>query len=189
MDCRRYSAASRHEVLLDEDEFRSFVQALELGDVLLPSQLSVKFLILWNQFLSSSFWSTNTGLPVPVWSFSTCLGVNTQRLVDSCPDSGFAVLVGSVTLSCFSGLRESRSNVVRSRVSSLHLVTNLPVLDHWVLRLVRFVGCLYCFLQHQKPNRTCNRVFVRIVGGGRIDTYTFWYTISSDFITIAFEIQ
>ena len=33
MDCRRYSAASRLEVLLDEDDFRSFLQALELGDV------------------------------------------------------------------------------------------------------------------------------------------------------------
>ena len=41
MGCRRYSAASRLEVLLDEDEFRSFLQALELGDVLLLLQLSV----------------------------------------------------------------------------------------------------------------------------------------------------
>ena len=32
MGCRRYSAASRHEVLLDEDDFRSFSQALELGE-------------------------------------------------------------------------------------------------------------------------------------------------------------
>ena len=29
------------------------------------------------------FWSTKTGLPVPVWSSSTCSGVNTQRFVDS----------------------------------------------------------------------------------------------------------
>ena len=34
-------AASRHEVLLDEDDFRSFLQALELGDVLLLLQLRV----------------------------------------------------------------------------------------------------------------------------------------------------
>ena len=46
MDCRRYSAASRHEVLLDEGVFRSFLQALELGDVLLPLQLSVTVLVL-----------------------------------------------------------------------------------------------------------------------------------------------
>ena len=42
----RYSAASRLEVLLDEDDFRSFVQTLELGDVLLPLQLSVTVLVL-----------------------------------------------------------------------------------------------------------------------------------------------
>ena len=41
-----YSAASRHEVLLDEDGFRSFLQALELGDVLLPLQLHVTVLLL-----------------------------------------------------------------------------------------------------------------------------------------------
>ena len=46
MGCRRHSAASRHEVLLDEDDFRSFSQAIELGDVLLPLQLSVTVLIL-----------------------------------------------------------------------------------------------------------------------------------------------
>ena len=41
MVCTRYSAASRHEVLLDEDDFQSFSQALELGDVLLLLQLRV----------------------------------------------------------------------------------------------------------------------------------------------------
>ena len=46
MDCGRFSAANRLEVLLDEDDFRSFLQALELGDVLLPLQLSVTVLAL-----------------------------------------------------------------------------------------------------------------------------------------------
>ena len=46
MGCRRHSAASRHEVLLDEDDFRSVVQALELGYVLPPLQLSVAVLVL-----------------------------------------------------------------------------------------------------------------------------------------------
>ena len=45
MGCRRYSDASRLEVLLDEDDFRSAVQALELGDVLLLSQLDVTILV------------------------------------------------------------------------------------------------------------------------------------------------
>ena len=59
------------------------------------------------------------------------------------------------------------------------------MLDNWVL--VRFVGCLCCFQQYQNPNRTSN--FSEIFGGGQGDTYTFWHIISSDFITIAFEIQ
>ena len=46
MDCRRYSVASRHEVLLEEDEFRSFLEVLEIGDVLLLLQLSVTVLVL-----------------------------------------------------------------------------------------------------------------------------------------------
>ena len=46
MGCRRYTAASRHEVLLDEDDFRSFLQALELGGVLLLLQLRVTVLVL-----------------------------------------------------------------------------------------------------------------------------------------------
>ena len=41
-----YSAASRLEVLLGEDDFRSSSQALELGDVLLLSQLRVTVLVL-----------------------------------------------------------------------------------------------------------------------------------------------
>ena len=46
MGCRRYSAASRLEVLLDEDDFRSSSRASELGSVLLLSQLHVTVLVL-----------------------------------------------------------------------------------------------------------------------------------------------
>ena len=41
MGCRRYSDASRLEVLLDEDDFRSSSRALELRTSLLVSQLHV----------------------------------------------------------------------------------------------------------------------------------------------------
>ena len=52
MGCGRYSAANRHEVLLNEDEFRSFYKLLiELGNVLLLSQLHSTILVLWNQCL------------------------------------------------------------------------------------------------------------------------------------------
>ena len=46
MGCRRYFAASRHEVLLDEDDFRYSPQALELGNVLFLLQLRVTILVL-----------------------------------------------------------------------------------------------------------------------------------------------
>ena len=47
MGCRRYSAAaSRLEVLLDEDDFRSSSRALERGNCLLLSQLHVTILAL-----------------------------------------------------------------------------------------------------------------------------------------------
>ena len=58
----------------------------------LGTQKSILFLFLIHR----------DGFPVPFRSFSTCLGVKTQRFLDSCPDTGFPVLVGSVTLSCFS---------------------------------------------------------------------------------------
>ena len=138
-------------MLLDEDDFRSSSQALELGDVLLPLRLRVTVLVLWSKFCAPPFWSTNKALPVPVWSLSTCSGVNTQRSVNSCPHTGLAVPVESVTLSCFSWLRVSRSNLACSRVSSLHFVTSLTVLDNCVLVLDRFVGCLYCFLLLLNP--------------------------------------
>ena len=47
MGCRRYSAASRLEVLLDGDDFRSFSRALERGSFLFVSQLHVPILTLW----------------------------------------------------------------------------------------------------------------------------------------------
>ena len=46
MGCTRYSAASRLEVLLDEDDFRSSSRALERGNFLLLSQLRVTVLVL-----------------------------------------------------------------------------------------------------------------------------------------------
>ena len=125
MDCRRYSAASRHEVLLDEDEFRSFIQTLELGDVLLPLQLSVTVLVLWNQLCVPLFHPPSRVSPYLFDHFQHCLGVKTQRFVDSCPDTGFPVLVEFLT--------SSRANLVRSRDSFLHPITSFPILDNWVL--------------------------------------------------------
>ena len=189
MDCRRYSGASR------------LGSAARLGwfSMLCTSSWTRRCCASFTtecdspgtlkSMLCSSFWSTVTGISVPVWLFSRCLGVNTQRFVDSCPQTGLTVLVGSVTLSCFSWLRVSRSNLVRSRGSSLHSVTGLPVLDNWVLGFgsIRWMSLLLLAnirIQIARP--------IIFVGNRRwwsSDTYTFWCMISSDFITIAFEIQ
>ena len=67
--------------------------------------------------------------------------------------------------------------------------TGLTVLDNWVfgfgwIRLVSLVP----------PATSESTSFIRlslkeIVGGGRGDTFTFWYMISPDSITTTFEIQ
>ena len=78
---------------------------------------------------------------------------------------------------------------MRSRDSSLHFVTGLPVLDNWVLGFssIRWMSLLLLATSESKLHVQLS--LQEIVGGGRGDTYTFWYMISSDFITIAFEIQ
>ena len=123
------------------------------GDVLLLLlQVRVTVLVLWNQVRAP--WSTNTGLSVPVWSSSTCFGVNTQRSVDSCPHTRLPVVVGSVTLSCFSWLGVSRSNLVRSSISSFSPHTGLTVLDNWVLGFgsIRWVSLLLPAISESKSH-------------------------------------
>ena len=156
MGCRRFSAASRHEVFSMKMIFDPFTSSWTRR-CSASSTIACDSLHTLKSILCSTSWSTVTGLPVPVWSFSTCLGVNMQRFVDFCPDKGLSVLVGSVTSSCFSWLRVSRSNLEHSRVSSTHLVKKVSlylISEYWVL--VRFVGCLCCFQQYQNLNRTSN---------------------------------
>ena len=187
MDCRRYSAASRLEVLLDEDDFRSFSQALELEDVL---QLSVTVLSLWNQCCvppSDPPWRVSPHL----FDHFQHVGVSkTQRSVDSDPHTGLSVIVESVTASCFSWLSVSWSNSVRFSISFVDPCprTGLRVLDIWVLGFgwIRWVSLL---LSATSESRLHVHFGEEIAGGGRGHTYTFWFLISSDFIKIAFETQ
>ena len=160
MGCRRYSAASQHEVLLDEDDFRSFLQALNLemfcffDNWVWQSWYSeINFVVL--------FQIHQYGLSVPVWSSSTCLGVNTQRFVGSCPHTGLTVLVGSVTFSCFSWERVSRSNLVRSR---------FPLLSTYG---VRFFGCL-CSPATSESKSHIHLSMQEIFDGDRDETYAIW---------------
>ena len=106
----------------------------------------------------SSFWSTVTGLPVPVWSSSTCLGVKTQRFAYFVSGYRFPctrwicdlimfLLIKSVAIKL--GTLQCLFSPFRDKFPCTGLM-----IGYWIL--VRFVGCLYCFLQHQNPNCTSN---------------------------------
>ena len=66
-------------------------------------------------------------------------------------------------------------------------VTNLPVLDNWVL--VRFVGCLCFFQQYQNPNRTSNYLCRKFSVVVEVTQKNSVKKKSSDFIITTFEIQ
>ena len=87
--------------------------------------------------------------------------------------------------SCFSWLRVSRSNLVRSRDSSLHLRTSFPVLDNWVLCFssIRWMSLLLLAKSESQSHDQLN--LLESVRGGRHDTYAVWNMTSPDFITIA----
>ena len=158
MVCRRYCAASRHEVLLDEDDFRSFLQTSSWTRRCSASSTSARDSSGTLKSIScSSSWSTNTGLPVPVWSSSSCLGVNTQRFVDSCPHTGLSVLVGVCDFIMFLLIKSvaiKRGTFLDFLFLSTHGSLPYLIIGFWVL--VRFVGCLCSFQQYQNPNRTFN---------------------------------
>ena len=67
--------------------------------------------------------------------------------------------------------------------------TCLPVLDNWVLGSgwIRSVSLL--LPATSESNSIIQLSLEEIFGGGRGGTCTFWKMISSDFITIALEIQ
>ena len=70
-------------MFFDEDEFRSFLQAFELGNVFFVAigKSKINFALL--------FPDPPSRVSVPIWPSSTCSGVNTERFV-----------VGSVYSSC-----------------------------------------------------------------------------------------
>ena len=67
--------------------------------------------------------------------------------------------------------------------------TGLLVLDNWVLGFssIRWMSLLLLAISESKSHVQLS--LWEIVGGGRGDTYAFWFLTSADFITIAFEIQ
>ena len=161
-------------------------------------RFSIFFTSPWNRRCASSFtncmwqsWHSEinaraplfdppmTGFPVPVWSSSTCLGVNTQRPVDSCPPTGLPVLVWSsssylstictgidtqlwidfdpstgvaVLVEC---LVPSRPNKTSFSISWVNLLFT-PFLIIGFLVLVGFVAYLCCFQWLLNQNHTSN---------------------------------
>ena len=69
---------------------------------------------------------------------------------------------------------------------SAHLRVS-PFLIIGLLVVVRFVGCLCCHPATSESNSFIQLSLKQIVGGGRGDTYTFSYMISSDFINNYFR--
>ena len=67
--------------------------------------------------------------------------------------------------------------------------TGLSVLDNWVFGLgwIRWVSLL--LPATSESNSSIQVSWKEIVGGGRGDTYTYLYMISTDSITTTFEIQ
>ena len=67
--------------------------------------------------------------------------------------------------------------------------TGLTELDNWVLGFgwIRWVSLLLPATSESISHIQLS--LEEIFGGVRGDTYTFWFKISSDFITVAFDFQ
>ena len=78
-------------LLLDEDDFRSFWRALELGNVLLLSQLHVTILVNWSQCRALPPWWTVVHLRVSPFFFHLLVQF-LQLWMDSCPPTSLTVL-------------------------------------------------------------------------------------------------
>ena len=180
MGCRRYSAASRLEVLLDEDDFRSS----------LTSSWTRKLFASFKTACdspgtpkSTSRSSTFTGLSVLVWSSSSIFYRHWNATLDGFnPTTGLTVLV-----ECSVPSWPNKISFSISWVDSCP-PTGLTVLDNWVFGFggIRWESLLLpatC-----EPNSFIQSCFKEIFGGRRGDTYTFSYVISPDSITTTFEI-
>ena len=73
--CGRYSTASPLEVLLGDDDFRFFIQALALGDVSASFTTKCDSVLVWTSTSTSMF-----------------TGIDTQPCMDSYPPTGLSVL-------------------------------------------------------------------------------------------------
>ena len=142
MGCRRYFAAGRLEVLLDEDDFRSSSKALKRVCFLFVSQLHVQsrhsevnvyFLALCDKSMDCSL---STSLTVLVWSASTFSSASSSLCTRSTDTGTQLWLHGgqstSLTVLEFLLSRPNKTSLLISWVSKPDgcSLTGLPVLDN-----------------------------------------------------------
>ena len=158
MGCRRYSAASRLEVLLDEDDFRCSWRARE--NFLLHSQLHVTILALWSQCLFPRAEWTVVHSRVSPFLFDLCLRVRLclrirlQVQQTLTHNSGWILVHPPVSpfLLSFWCLRDQTRHLFRSPGWTIAHPRVWPFLIIGFLVLVGFVGCLCCFQRLLNPN-------------------------------------
>ena len=165
MGCRRYFAASRLKVLLDEDDSRSSSRVREHGSFLLVSQLHVATQTFWSQCI----------FPRSVWTNRWI--VHFQRV------SPFLIWSAST----FSSASSSWSK--RSTDTGTQLFTGLPVLTIGFLVFVWVCWESSLPPATSEPNSFLQLSSKEIFGGGRGDAYSFSYVISPVSIMIAIGIQ
>ena len=169
MDCRRYSAASRLEVLLDEDDVRFF-------DELLNSEMFCFFYnCMWQSWYSEvsvgllqlgALLSTN-GSPFLFDLLLQFVGIDTQLWMDFNLPTGLTVLVEFLVPSW-----PNKTSFSIFWVDSCP-PTGLTVLDQWVFGSgwIRWVSLL--LPATSESNSFIQLSLKKIVGGGRGDTKTF----------------
>ena len=165
-------------MLLDEDHFRSVWQTIELGDVLLLSQLHATVLVLWSQCRA----------PPPLGVFPFLFDLLLQFLWASTRNFVWILIhlrVSPFLLSAWRP-RDQTRYLSRSPLWTLVHLRVSPFLLIGFLVLVGFVGYLCCFQSCQNPNRTSNylcKKFSVVVEVTRIPSGIWFLQVSSQLLS------
>ena len=191
MGCRRYFAASRLEVLLDEDDSRSSSRVREHGSFLLLSQLHVAIQTLWSQCLFPRVVWTNGMVvhsqvsPVLVWSASTFSSPVFVFIYTSHRHWHTTLYRSLRSWVCAFAKQDIFSDFLGKQTR--WLLTRLPIFDNEFLSFgwIRWESLvLPAIIQFFHPI-----TFEEVVGGGRGDIFIFSFLISWDSIKTTFWIQ
>ena len=182
MGCRRYFAASRLEVLLDEDDSRSSSRARERGSSLLVShsEVNVYFLVLSEQTDGLSTHKSHRAYLICVY-VSVCVFVfiyTFNRHWHTTLHKSLRAYIGA-----FAAKQDIFFDLLSKQTGRL-LTYKSPVLDFgWICWEFSPPPAI------SEPNSFIQISLKEIFGGGRSDAYTFSYMISPDSIIITFGIQ